>query len=60
MTDPSPDPRAERDPRDPAPHDADEEQGTPRWVYAFGTVAVVLVLLFVGMHLAGGGFRGHG
>lgn len=39
---------------DPPPY-----PGTPRWVYAAGIVAVVLVLLFVVLHLVGGGFRGH-
>ena len=43
---------------DPPP-DTDADPGTPRWVYVSGIVAVVLVLLFVGLHLAGGGFRGH-
>ncbi|MCA1580962.1 MAG: hypothetical protein LC796_06100 [Acidobacteria bacterium] len=33
--------------------------GTPRWVYVFGLIAIVLVLLFVILHLTGGGFRGH-
>lgn len=32
---------------------------TPRWVKAFGLVALALVLLFVIKHLLGGGFRGH-
>jgi hypothetical protein len=32
---------------------------TPRWVYVFGIIAFVLALLFVILHLAGGGFRGH-
>ncbi|WP_321548563.1 hypothetical protein [Hyalangium rubrum] len=32
---------------------------TPRWVYVFGTIFIVLVLLFVILHLAGGGFRSH-
>jgi hypothetical protein len=40
--------------------DPDDDPGTPRWVKVFGIVAVVLVLLFVALHLAGGGFRGHG
>lgn len=35
------------------------EENTPRWVYVFGTVAIVLVLLFVILHLAGGGLGGH-
>lgn len=32
---------------------------TPRWVKVFGIIAIVLVLLFVILHLAGGGFGGH-
>lgn len=32
----------------------------PRWVKIFAAVLVALLLVFVGMHLAGGGFRGHG
>ena len=31
---------------------------TPRWVKAFGLVALTLLLLFVINHLAGSGFRG--
>ena len=38
---------------------ADSTTGTPRWVIVFGVVAVLLVVLFVVLHLAGGGFRGH-
>ena len=33
--------------------------GTPRWVYVFGTVVLVLVLLFVILHLTGHGLGGH-
>ena len=33
--------------------------GTPRWVYVSGIIAIVLVLVFVILHLTGGGFRGH-
>lgn len=33
--------------------------GAPRWVKVFGIIAVVLVLLFVISHLAGGGIGGH-
>jgi hypothetical protein len=29
--------------------------GTPRWVIVSGIVVLALVLLFVGLHLAGGG-----
>jgi hypothetical protein len=32
---------------------------TPRWVYVFGIIAVVLILVFVVKHLIGGGFHGH-
>jgi hypothetical protein len=32
---------------------------TPRWVKVFGIVVIVLVLLFVILHLMGGGFGGH-
>ena len=39
--------------------DSSEDTDTPRWVKVLGVVAIVLVLLFVGMHLAGGGFGGH-
>jgi hypothetical protein len=27
--------------------------GTPRWVKVFGIIAIVLVLLFAGLHLTG-------
>jgi hypothetical protein len=33
--------------------------GTPRWVKVFGIIALVLVLLFVILHLAGRGLGGH-
>lgn len=39
--------------------DVDDDSGTPRWVYGFGFIAIVLVLLFVILHLAGGGLGGH-
>lgn len=32
---------------------------TPRWVYVFGIIVLVLVLLFVIQHLTGGGLGGH-
>ena len=38
----------------------DPVEPAPRWVKVFGGVLIVLLLLFVVMHLAGGGFRGHG
>ncbi|MEX2282276.1 MAG: hypothetical protein WEE89_07320 [Gemmatimonadota bacterium] len=48
-------------PREPEPpDDSADYSGTPRWVYAFAAVAIVLILLFVILHLTGRGFRGHG
>ena len=41
-----------------APHRG-STTGTPRWVYVFGIIAIVLVLLFVILHLTGGGLGGH-
>jgi hypothetical protein len=32
----------------------------PRWVKAFGVLALLLLLLIVVLHLTGRGFRGHG
>ena len=32
---------------------------TPRWVKVSGVVAVVLIVAFAVLHLAGGGFRHH-
>jgi hypothetical protein len=59
MTDfPSEDPNDfSKDP--PARHERGEV-ATPRWVKVFGIVAFVFVEAFVILHLAGGGFRGHG
>jgi hypothetical protein len=37
----------------------DDDPGTPRWVYVFGIIAIVLVLLFVILHLTGRGLGGH-
>jgi hypothetical protein len=39
--------------------DSSDDRGTPRWVKIFGIIAIVLVVLFVILHLAGGGFGGH-
>ncbi len=33
--------------------------GTPRWVYVFGLIVIVPVLVFVIRHLTSGGFAGH-
>jgi hypothetical protein len=38
---------------------AGDDTGTPRWVYVLGIIALVLVLLFVILHLIGGGLGGH-
>lgn len=35
-------------------------RGVPRWVYGFGIIAILLGLLFVILHLVGGGFGHHG
>lgn len=37
-----------------------DEHEMPDWVKVFIAIAVALVLLFVGLHLAGLGFGGHG
>jgi hypothetical protein len=37
----------------------DDTSSIPRWVKVLGIIIVVLVLLFVIMHLTGGGFRDH-
>jgi hypothetical protein len=34
--------------------------GTPRWVKVLGVISLTLVLVFVAVHLAGGGFQHHG
>lgn len=39
----------------PARSDADDDDGAPRWVKVSAVVAVVFVI----MHLAGGGMHGH-
>ena len=41
---------------DPPP---DYDAGMPLWVKMFGIIALVLVLLFVILHLAGLGLGGH-
>jgi ABC-type transporter Mla subunit MlaD len=38
---------------------SDPEERTPRWVYVFGIVALIVVLLFVILHLTGHGLGGH-
>lgn len=39
--------------------DRESPPSTPRWVKVFGFIALALVVLFVILHLAGGGFRHH-
>ena len=46
------------DPVNDADREVDDER-TPRWVKVFGIIALVLVLIVVGIHLAGGGFHSH-
>lgn len=52
------DPAAHADPDDQAP-DRDSRTGTPRWVKAFGIVALALAVVFVVLQLIGIGGR-HG
>ena len=54
----SPDSRR-RDSNDNDDNDRESVAGTPRWVKLFGLAAVVVVLLIIGIHLAGGGLGGH-
>ncbi|MBT2541795.1 hypothetical protein J7E99_14040 [Streptomyces sp. ISL-44] len=39
--------------------DAPDDGGAPRWVKIFAAIAIVLVVVFVIVHLAGGGMVGH-
>ncbi|MEP7356942.1 MAG: hypothetical protein ABI847_06850 [Anaerolineales bacterium] len=39
--------------------DREAPPGIPRWVKVFGILIIGLILLFVSVHLLGGGFRGH-
>jgi hypothetical protein len=44
------------------PHSSPEppdEDGAPRWVKVFGGVVLAVVVVFVAIHLAGGGMVGH-
>jgi hypothetical protein len=41
------------------PSETDDDEGTPRWVYAFGILIAVVVVGFVTLHLLGGGFPSH-
>ena len=35
------------------------DEGTPRWVKLFGIIALILVVIVFGIHVAGGGFHSH-
>ena len=43
----------------PDPHGRVEYAPAPRWVRVLGVAAVVLVLVFLAVHLAGGGLGRH-
>lgn len=38
---------------------ADDVPAMPRWVKVFGVIAAILVVVFLVVHLMGGGFHGH-
>jgi hypothetical protein len=44
---------------DMVPDTSDDTDYTPRWAKVFGIVVVVLIVLFVVLHIAGGGLGGH-
>ena len=57
-------PRSEHHAAHDAAHEAPRDgrgaaERTPRWVIVFGVAALLLALVFVVLHLAGGGPRGH-
>jgi hypothetical protein len=41
------------------PHDRESPPSMPRWVKVLGLIVLGLVILFVLVHLLGGGFRAH-
>jgi hypothetical protein len=53
MADPPPYPDSGAEP------DEESNPGMPRWVKGLGIFAIVLILLFVILHLAFGGFGSH-
>jgi len=61
MTDPPPYPGSKGDAGDDSRvrPDRGSPPSAPRWVKVFGIIVLVLVLLFVILHLTGGGFGGH-
>ena len=36
-----------------------QDERAPRWVKAFGIIALLLIIVVVVVHLAGGGFHAH-
>jgi hypothetical protein len=52
--------QAERDGDTGLGSDHRSSTATPRWVKVFGITFVALLLLFIGLHLIGGSFPGHG
>lgn len=46
-------------PLPPEDRDAGDGHATPRWVKIFALVALALLVLFVVVHLAGGGMGSH-
>jgi hypothetical protein len=61
MADLPPNPSSQPNTRDESRLRRDRQSlpGLPRWVKVSAIIAVLLVLAFVAVHLAGGGFRGH-
>lgn len=41
------------------PNDPDRPPPAPRWVKVLGVIALVIVVVFAMLHLAGRGFGGH-
>ncbi len=59
MTDPVPDAPDNRGDKAPLRSDNAAPPATPRWVKMFGYVALALLILFIIIHIAGGGMGGH-
>jgi hypothetical protein len=50
---------ADRPPVRNSNDDSGGDTGTPRWVYVFAIIVIVLALVFVILHLTGGSFGRH-
>ena len=61
MTDTPPYPGSNRDPGDGSRvrPDRGSPPSAPRWAKVFGIIVIALFLLFVILHVTGGGFGGH-